>query len=217
MSLSSRSLVVLSLVLVMFASTIFIDFQDQILSALGAYLMVQDNLHPADVIHVIAGDDYRTYYAIRLFKQGYAKKLFFTGGWCTKHNYFHGQHALQLALDAGIPREAISFDDSDVLSTYDEVMLLDKYLKEQQPSFQSVIVVSDAFHMRRAQWTYRKIFGKSYSIILAPVPIAQTRFKINWWTDYASTSYVKEEYIKIVYYFFRYQLNIHWLSRYDKF
>jgi hypothetical protein len=127
MSLSIRSLVVLSVVIVMFASTIFIEFQNQILSALGGYLMVQDDLHPADVIHVIAGDDYRTYYATQLFKQGYTKKLFFTGGWCIKHNYFHDRHAVQLALDAGIPREAISFDDSDVLSTYDEVMLLNKF------------------------------------------------------------------------------------------
>src|SRR6185369_3491184 len=57
-------------------------FREQWLIAIGNFLIVDDKLHPADVIHVIAGDDYRTDYAIQLYKQGYAKTIFFTGGWC---------------------------------------------------------------------------------------------------------------------------------------
>jgi len=76
------------------------------------------------VIHVIAGDDYRTEYAIQLYKQGYAQSIYFTGGWCKFHNYFHGEHGLQLALERGVPREAIIYDDSPVLSTYDETLLV---------------------------------------------------------------------------------------------
>lgn len=217
MSFSKRSIVVLSLSLVILLSSTLMDFRIQLNSAIGNFLIIQDNLRPADVIHVIAGDDYRTEYAIQLYKQGYAKMLFFTGGWCKKHEYYHGAHAKQLALEAGIPAEAVAFDDSNVLSTHDEVLLLKRYLDENQPSYRTIMVISDPFHMRRAKWTYRQILGVGYKLIMAPVPFDQTSFTRQWWTNPASEYFVKDEYKKLVFYFFRYQLNIQWLARYDKY
>ena len=58
---------------------LIILFREQWLMAIGNFLIVQDQLHSGDVIHVIAGNDYRTDYAIQLYKQGYAKTIFFTG------------------------------------------------------------------------------------------------------------------------------------------
>ncbi len=52
---------------------------------IGDYLVVRDTLQHADVIHVIAGDDHRTEYAIQLYKDGYADTLFYTGDWCITH------------------------------------------------------------------------------------------------------------------------------------
>jgi len=218
MPLSKRNLVIsiILIVVIILLSTLLI-FRDQIRLLIGGYLLVQDNLYPVDVIHVIAGDDYRTEYAIQLYKQGYAKLLFFTGGWCVEHEYFHGEHGLELALEAGVPREAVAYDETQVMSTYDEALLLKKYLNEKQPSYQSVMVVSDQFHMRRSQWTYRHILGKGFTIIMAPVPFNQTPIKQQWWTDAASQKYVEDEYKKMVYYFFRYQLNLKWLAIFDKY
>jgi uncharacterized SAM-binding protein YcdF (DUF218 family) len=192
------------------------DFRDQIRSSIGNFLIIEDILSPVDVIHVIAGDEYRTEYAIQLYRQGYARQLFFTGGWCIYHGYYHGEHGLELALAAGIPREAIAFDDSPTSSTYDEALLLQKYLDQTQSVSQSVMVVSDPFHMRRSQWTYQHIFGDRNKILMAPVPFNQTPFKQQWWTDATSAKYVRDEYKKLTYYFFRYQLNIHWLVVFDK-
>jgi uncharacterized SAM-binding protein YcdF (DUF218 family) len=217
MSFSKQSSFVLAILIIMVIGAILMDFPAQTIAALGDALVIQDQLKPVDVIHVIAGDDYRTQYAIQLYQQGYAKILFFTGGWCTQHGYYHGIHALQLAVDAGIPAQAVAYDDTTVLSTYDEALLLDKYLSENQLGYHSILVVSDPFHMRRVQWTYRRIFTKKYTILMAPVPFNQTPFNQNWWTDRASTNYVKEEYEKLVYYFFRYQLKITWLARFDKY
>ncbi len=217
MSFSTRSLGVLSIFIVIVCISTLMDFPGQTISPIGDFLVINNQLQPVDVIHVIAGDDYRTRYAIQLYQQGYAKMLFFTGGWCTQHQYYHGEHALQLALQAGIPSQAIAYDDSKVISTYEEVLLLKNYLAEKQPLFRSVMVVSDPFHMRRSQWTYRHILGKGFKILLAPVPFSQTPYKQQWWTDQLSTSYVKDEYQKLVYYFFRYQLHIQWLATFDKY
>jgi uncharacterized SAM-binding protein YcdF (DUF218 family) len=190
-------------------------FGQQILLLIGNYLVVDDNLSPVDVIHVIAGDDYRTDYAIQLYKQGYAKIIFFTGGWCTHHDWYHGIHGQQRALSQGVPLEAIAYDDTSVTSTYSETVILKAWMDQSPVPIHSVIVVSDPFHMRRARWTYRFVLGKGINILMAPVPFDQTPFKQQWWTDESSTMYVRDEYIKMVYSFFRYQLSIHWLARFD--
>jgi uncharacterized SAM-binding protein YcdF (DUF218 family) len=177
--------------------------REKILLAVGNYLVIQDRLVPADVIHVIAGDDYRTEYAIHLYKQGYAKYIFFTGGWCEKHGW-HGEHGQQLAMQGGVPPEAIVLDDTNVTSTYDEVMLLKAWMDQSSQPIQSVMVVSDPFHMRRARWTYRHVLGKKIDILMAPVPFDQTPYQKYWWEDLGSQKYVKDEYIKSVYYILRY-------------
>ena len=193
----------------------FSMFSEQIKTEIGNFLIVEDHLYPADVIHVIAGDDYRTEYAIQLYKQGFARTIFFTGGWCMQHGYNHGEHGMQLALSAGVPQEDIAFDDSTVMSTYDETVLLKKYMEVNLPNAQSVIVVSDPFHMRRTRWTNQMVFGNGMNVSVQPVPFDQTPFKQQWWTDDASRRYVKDEYKKMLFYFFRYNLGWNWLAFLD--
>jgi uncharacterized SAM-binding protein YcdF (DUF218 family) len=191
--------------------------REQIGLRVGNFLIVQDVPAPADIVHVIAGDDYRTEYAIQLYKQGLARTIFFTGGWCTTHKYYHGEHGMQLALQEGVPQEAIAYDDTPVFSTYDETVLLKKYLEKYLPTAQSIIVVSDPFHMRRARWTNEMVFGKGMKISMLPVPFDQTPFTQPWWKDSASRRYVRDEYKKLIYYYFRYQLGWTWLSILDKY
>jgi uncharacterized SAM-binding protein YcdF (DUF218 family) len=181
--------------------------QERILLAIGDFLVVQDELHPADVIHVISGPDDRTDYAIQLYQRGYARYLFFTGGWCTFHNYYHGQHGRERALEQGIPPEAVAIDDSPVTSTYSETVELKEFIARSKAPIHSVIVVSDPYHMRRADWTYRYVLGDQISLQMAPVPFELSPYRRRWWTDEASRKYVKDEYLKMAYYYARYQLS----------
>jgi uncharacterized SAM-binding protein YcdF (DUF218 family) len=193
---------------------------ERILLAIGDFLVVRDELHPADVIHVIGGPDDRTDYAIQLYQQGYARHLFFTGGWCTFHNYYHGQHGRERALEQGIPLEAVAIDDSWVTSTYSEAVKLKEWIAQSQAPIHSVIVVSDPYHMRRARWTYRHLLGDQVSIQMAPVPFEQSPYQRRWWTDELSRQYVRDEYLKTVYYFLRYQFGVgpigEWLAPFDR-
>jgi uncharacterized SAM-binding protein YcdF (DUF218 family) len=200
-------------------SIILILFRKQWLLFIGDFLFVHDALHPADVIHVIAGDDYRTDYAIQLYDQGFAKTLFFTGGWCDIHLYYHGEHAKERSLAQAVPSSAIAFDDSKVVSTYMEAQRLKEWIDHSPYPIRSVIVVSDPFHMRRIQWTYRQVFGDSVEVQMAPVPFDRTPYTRTWWTDPKSRQNVREEYSKLVYYLFRYQLSWgflrNWLASFD--
>jgi uncharacterized SAM-binding protein YcdF (DUF218 family) len=204
--LSGKRMKITTGVVVVISLLLFL-FREQWLMVIGNFLIVQDQLHPADVIHVIAGDDYRTDYAIHLYMKGYGKKLFFTGGWCDIHHYWHGEHARERALAQGIASDAIIIDDSRVLSTYMEAERLKEWMAKSPDPVRSIIVVSDPFHMRRARWTYQNLFGDSIKLFMEPVPFDFTPYRRVWWKDQASRENVKEEYTKSVYYILRYQLS----------
>lgn len=176
-------------------------FYEPVLQKFGDFLIVEDHLEQVDVIHVIAGDDYRTEYAIHLYKQGYAKYIYFTGGWCKIHGWYHGVHGQQLAIAQGIPSDAIIFDDSPVTSTYSETMSLKAWIDITHLPIRSVMVISDPFHMRRARWTNQFILGRETRLIMAPVSFEKTPLISQWWRDKASITYVKEEYLKLIYFF----------------
>jgi uncharacterized SAM-binding protein YcdF (DUF218 family) len=194
-------------------------FREQWLMLIGDFLIIEDPLKPADIIHVIAGDDYRTDYAIQLYKQGYGKTLFFTGGWCKFHLYNHGEHAETLSLTQGVALSAIAYDDSEVMSTYMEAERLKVWIAHSPIPIRSVIVVSDPFHMRRARWTYKKVLGESIEVQMALVPFEKTPYLQRWWLDPLSKKYVMDEYLKLIYYFLRYQNSDgslgRWLALFD--
>jgi len=194
--------------------------KDQVFHGLGNFLVVQDELSPADILHVVAGEDYRTDYAIDLYQQGLSKTIFFTGGTCKYHGYDHSEHGMQLARARGVSQDALAADSTPVKSTYDEAVLLKKYIDENQLPVKSIIVVSDPFHMRRARWTYQRVLGQGIQVLMAPVPFEQTPLHEKWWEDSESKAYVISEYGKFVYYIGRYWLNWgpleRWLASFDK-
>ena len=211
---------IISLIILLFAGLVFLIARDRILLKIGDFLVVEDELQKSDIIHVIAGLDYRAEYAIELYQRGFGDQLFFTGGWCETHQFYHGQHARDLALQYGIPSETIVYDDSRVTSTYSEVERLREYIALSPSLARSVIVVSDPHHMRRARWTYREVLGKDIKIFMAPVPFEQTPYQRRWWEDEKSTRLVKDEYVKMIYYFARYKLSVgpiqDWLAGLDQ-
>ncbi len=213
----SKRIVIVSLVAL---SISLILFRERILISIGDFLIVQDTLEPANVIHVIAGEDYRTDYAFQLYRQGNGKTIFFTGGWCNIHLYGHGAHAREKALAQGLPLDVIVSNDSEVMSTYMEAERLKEWIASNSSPVQSIIVVSDPFHMRRARWAYRKVFGDQVQIQMAPVPFELTPYQSTWWKDVASRKYVQEEYFKFIFYLFRYQYSSgsfkDWLASFDK-
>lgn len=193
-------------IVVPLCATLFLT-HEHILLAVGDFLAVQGKLRPADVIHVIAGEDYRTDYAIQLYRQGYGRLIFFTGGWCPFHHLYHGQHGRERALERGIPSVAIAIDESKVSSTYSEVVRLGEFIAQSQVPIHSVIVVSDPHHMRRARWTYRQVLGSQISVQMAPVPFNLSPYQHRWWTEGESRKMVIDEYLKILYYYARYRLS----------
>ncbi len=181
---------------------------EPVLLAIGDRLVVQDQLQPADVIHVISGLDHRADYGIQLYREGYGERLFFTGGWCSLIDGNHAERGQTRALQQGVPPAAIVIDGSDVTSTYEEAVGLRDFIAAISQPVTSVIIVSDPYHMRRALWTYSHLLDEEIEIRMAPVPADQTPYLRRWWTDRDSRQKVWREYVKILYYHLRYGVGL---------
>ena len=219
MRFGRRRMVILITAIILLGGALFLNCE-RILLAVGDFLVVQGELAPADILHVIAGEDYRTDYAIRLYQEGYGRQIFFTGGWCQFHNLYHGVRGKERAVEHGVPPEAVATDDSEVRSTYSEVIRLKEYLQQSKVPIRSVMIISDPHHMRRARWTVRHVLGHSIRIDMAPVPFESSPYNRQWWKDRASKRMVKDEYMKLGYYLIRYQLSWgpfkKWLASLDR-
>ncbi len=191
------------------------------LRPLGDSLIVQDPLEKADLITASSGPEYRIIYAAELYKKGLGPVLFYTGGYSEENQRSEATWSKYLALITGVPEEAIVIDETTVISTYQEAVLLQKYIDANPGTVHSIILVTDAYHTRRAKWIYQKVLGEEMQILTAPVPFERTPLSKSWWKDAESRRFVFNEHLKYIYYVFRYEIATgslqKWLSRFDRF
>ena len=169
----------------------------------------------ADALVVLSGSTAyveRTRWAARLFDEGRAPKIILTnddeqGGWSSaqQRNPFFFERAAEELQRAGVPVERIEVLPQAVSSTYEEAMLLREYMAAQR--LHSVLVVTSAYHSRRALWTLRRVFrGSGVEVMLAAVaPGGQSPAPATWWLHPRGWRMVAAEYPKLVYYWLRYR------------
>ena len=179
-------------------------------------LVVRDEMPQSDAIMVLSGaSEYveRTRHAAELFKRGVAPKIILTndnlqGGWNSEQqrNPFFIERAAEELRRAGVPAAQIEALPEPVASTYDEAVRLRAYAAEHQ--LRSVLVVTSAYHTRRARWTMRRVFQDSnVRIGVAPVTTGATNgtsTALDWWLSRRGWRSVAPEYPKIIYYWLRY-------------
>ena len=178
-------------------------------------LIVRAELAHADALAVLAGSDAyieRTQRAAQLFKAGYAPKILLTddnlrGGWSEEHwrNLYFIERAVNELRRAGVPAEKIEILPGAVSSTYDEAVRLREYAAAHR--LRSILVVTSAYHSRRALWTLRHVFqGSEVQVGLDPAtPGQQTPWPATWWFQPRGWRIVALEYPKLVYYWLRYR------------
>jgi uncharacterized SAM-binding protein YcdF (DUF218 family) len=176
--------------------TLLVLATEPILLAIGDFLVVkEDNLQPADMIHVLRGSPERVDYAVQLYQEGYGRKLFISD--CS-----HSTRQQQ-AIAKGARPEDLAPDHSWSTNTYEEALELKEFL-EDNASIQSVIIVSSPYHMRRAKWSHEKVLGDSVRLQFAPVPFEMASHNRRWWTEQSSRRDVLNEYVKLLGYRVRY-------------
>ena len=198
------------LIIFVFLITVWIFFAP----LLAERLIVEKILEKADVIVVLGGSSVfieRTQKAAQLFKQGIAPKIVLTNdgtnaGWSKKEwrNPPYVELAKQSLIGQDVPDEAIEILPEQVNGTVDEAKLLQK--KARENSWKSVLIVTSAYHTRRALWTFEKVFAETeIAIGIASAPTGQqTPSPFYWWLMPSGWRMVAGEYVKSLYYWVYY-------------
>ena len=189
-----RTIILVIPVAILLTVVILFMARRPLLQAVGGFLVVQDDLVPADAIHVLSGADYRTDYATQLYREGYGEQLFFTGSWCASIGGNHADRGKERALEQGVPPEAMVTDGSWVTGTYSEALKLKEFVAQSPGAVRSVIVVSDPHHMRRVRWAFHQVMGDQIRVQMAPVPFDLSLYQRQWWRDGYSRQMVGNEY-----------------------
>jgi uncharacterized SAM-binding protein YcdF (DUF218 family) len=181
--------------------------------AAGA-LVVEAALPKADAMVVLAGSSAyveRTRRAAELYREGRARLVLLTNdgqlsGWSeeTQSNPTFVERARGELVRGGVPGESIEALPPRVESTHDEAVLLREYAGAR--GIRSLVVVTSAYHTRRALWTFERAFegtGVSVGIEHAATGL-QTPRPEAWWLYPQGWKSVAGEYVKLVYYRLKY-------------
>ncbi|HEY9500381.1 MAG TPA: YdcF family protein, partial [Pyrinomonadaceae bacterium] len=142
-------------------------------------LIVREPLDHADVIVVLSGSasyEERTSKAAELYRSGVAGKIILTndnrqGGWSKteERNPFFYERARAELIHHSVAPDDIIVLPGPVYGTHDEALVLRGYF--DSGLYRSMVVVTSAFHSRRALWTLKRTFADTgVQIGLEPVP-----------------------------------------------
>lgn len=178
--------------------------------ALASALIVQEPLERADALVVLSGASTyieRTHRAAELYHEGRAPRIILTndgqqGGWNNqqRRNPFFIERAREELLRLNVPAEAIEEIPQPLSNTHEEAVELRRYAAGR--GLRSLIIVTSAYHSRRARWTLRRVFeGSDVSLGMSPAPVGQqTPRPALWWFFPSGWRLVAGEYVKFVYY-----------------
>ena len=147
----------------------------------GFFLSPQDSLRPSDVIVAVSGGEtqQRAAEAIKLYRQGYAPKLIFSGAAHDKNGPSNAASMRQQALTAGVPSQDIYIEE-DSANTAENATNTTPILK--QLGVERVILVTSPYHQRRASIDFRRAAGSDIQIINHSSTDSSWR-KNSWWTS----------------------------------
>ncbi|MBI3324861.1 MAG: YdcF family protein [Candidatus Omnitrophica bacterium] len=182
-------------------------FQSPLLWMVAEPLRMAEPARPTDAIVVFAGgvgesgkagEGYqeRVKQAAELYHQGLAPRIIFSSGYT-----FVFQEAdimKDLAVSLGVPSSAI-FLEKQASTTYENVIKAAALLK--QHDWQSLLLVSSPYHMRRAVMAWRKVAPQIHVI---PTPVLESQFYAHGvGASLEQVRGILHEYLGIVYYWWK--------------
>lgn len=183
--------------------------------AAAEFLIVHEPIEKSDAIVILSGSATfreRAQHAGELFNAGRANRIVLTNdnlksGWSpvSQRNPYYHELAKEELRRAGVPDANIQIMMVPIVGTHDEALKLKDYCEQQ--SLNSILVVTSAYHSRRALWTFRKVFNDTQKRVGIDPAVAgiETPPTSTWWLHRFGWALVPQEYVKIVGYWFRVQ------------
>jgi len=154
-------------------------------------LVVETPLREVDLVVALGGGRERQVMAVNLLQQGLARQILFTGGDVQPNDY----------QCLGVPVGQVMALPGSAYTTYEEAVAIHQIV--QAHSLGSVLIVTSAYHTRRAYWTFEQVFrGTGVELLMASVP--PRGFTIDtWWKSHMGRKPVLIEYMGLAYYWLK--------------
>ena len=140
----------------------------------------QQDCRKADAFVAISGGDTsaRTAQAIQLYKDGWAEFLVFSGAALDKSGPSNAEAMRRQALGAGVPSVAILVDETSETTKQNAANTTNLF---ERRNIRSVILVTSAYHQRRAGLEFGQRAGTAIRIVNHPVQ-SDNQWSQWWWT-----------------------------------
>ena len=181
----------------------------------GARFLITDApLATADAIVVLGGSaNYkeRAREAAKLLLAGRSPRVLITndnmrGPWSSaeQRNLYFYERSLEEIRNAGVPVNNVEVLLQPVAGTHEEANVVRQYAEEHK--LHSVLVVTSAYHSRRALWVFSRVFRDTgIQIGLISVrPGDESPRPGTWWLSGRGWRLVPTEYVKMIYYVIKY-------------
>ena len=188
-------------VIILFSGAIAVSISQyrSILTAYAKFFTVNNATPGADVIVVLSGGkDTRIPHALKLFEEGYAPEILLTDEKKRNIRFAHLfptnemiAQAMIEELEMSVPVSTILSQKGGATSTFDEAYDLLKLSENKR--YRHLILVTDAFHTRRAYHAFQTVFEDT-EIKIEMSAASNEIFNVNnWWTsDQGISAYVLE-------------------------
>ncbi len=167
-------------------------------------LNVEEDLHPVEVIVVLAGGlkpdgspsigtRERVNYGVFLFKKGLGDYLIFSGG-AKVNDQLEAEQMYRLALNEGVSPEA-GIKEAQSSSTYENAIYTKKILSQYNIEGK-IILVTSPYHMRRALACFKK-----QGIKALPAPVRKSEiYTYGFYQSFRNLRLLMHEFLALVYY-----------------
>ncbi len=165
------------------------------LVAVGHSLRVEDPLERADAIVAISGDTgLRVNAAVVLWRDGYADVLIFAGGSRDPASPSSGEIMKRQAVELGVPEAAILVEPDSATTDQNAERVA---LVMRDAGLRSAILVTSAFHQRRASMHFTREFER-HGLTFRNRPADDPSWDPTlWWTEQDSRTVTLVELAKI--------------------
>jgi uncharacterized SAM-binding protein YcdF (DUF218 family) len=182
--------------------------RDFLLVEIGRAWSVNDPAPKVDAIVVLGGGpDNRPPAAAELYRAGVAPLVLYMDVKLTAGERMERRMGIEdtesdgtrlLLLTNGVPEKAIEKIGTQVASTYDEARAVRDWARHSR--VQSIEIVTDIFHTRRARWVFRReLKGTGIEIHMAGIPTEDYN-ATNWWQSEEGVIAFQNEIAKYLYY-----------------
>lgn len=178
------------------------------------FLITESPLDKAEAIVILGGSatyKERAHEAARLLHEGRTQLILITndnmrGPWSSaeQRNLYYYERSFDELRNAGVAAQNIEVVMTPVESTYDEAQVIRDYA--QQHGLKAILIVTSAYHSRRALWVFERVFrdsGIRLGLVTAR-PGGESPPPATWWLSVRGWRLVPSEYVKMVYYMINY-------------